>query len=232
MAYPNSRYYDPRESRGRRDPMYVGQSQGYSPLMMALMQIMQNKETEAQPILEPEGEDFYANDHLTPYIEGLTPLGRFTDMGMRDMASARNSSLRGGEAVEATKLRSIMDSIRRSVNPAGQTVSQLPSGATITSNMPLPNEAGPIQPSASFVPTQATISSPYGTGGIDTQKTPLSIEGMAGDEWFQRRANAQGANAFAQPEPGYQGKPLVPGSSDWSSWEKATAAIRKGARNK
>lgn len=229
MAYqPIAPYYP--QSRGRG---YYDRGRPVSPLAMALMQIIQNKEnqTVADQLPEADGEAYYESDYLAPYLEDLTPLGRFTDMGMRDKAARTNAMAAArAAATEKSRLQQIMSEIRRTRTPDGQTVSTLPSGATITSNMPLPNEAGPIQVGASFVPTQATISSQYGTGGIDAAPVPFTVGGLDGSEFFQRAANAQGANKYAQPEAGYQGRPLTPGSKDWNSWEKATSMVRRSKK--
>jgi hypothetical protein len=232
MASTLAPYYGPPRGgyRGQSNQGYgYGGQRGGSALASALMQIIQNKQqqTMAEPLPEAEGESYYESDYLAPYLEGLTPLGRFTDMGMRDRAAQANAMAAARTAAtEKSRLQEILHNMRRTTNDAGQTVATTPLNATITTNMP----AGPVAPGASMAPTAGSIDSIYGTGGIDAAPVPFTVGGLDGSEFFQRAANAQGANKYAQPEAGYRGKPLVAGSKDWNSWEKATSMIRKAKK--
>lgn len=69
------------------------------------------------------------------------------------------------------------------------------------------------------VPTNTTtFQSQYGSGSVsNTPRTgEAMIEGLPASEYFQRAANRQGANAFAQPEAGFQGvASTAPQTNNW-----------------
>lgn len=64
--------------------------------------------------------------------------------------------------------------------------------------------APPITNEQSMNPnTMSHGMTPYGS--VSNAPAPHSIEGLDPQEWFQRKANANGVNRFASPESGYQG---------------------------
>jgi len=155
--------------------------------------------------------------HGAPRPEGLSPLGRFTDMAWRQRADAANAAAEAqAMAKEKEQLRKIMEDIRRpTVGPvqAGQPVATFPSGAQEIST-----------------DTGAAIDSPYGTGSVTFQPRTqeATFGGMPASEFFQRAANAGAQTSFAQPEPGYAGRPFSPaGSPNYTAWERATQKFRK-----
>ncbi len=57
--------------------------------------------------------------------------------------------------------------------------------------------------------TDQTFLTPYGKAGVSfgQPKQEAMIENLPASEYFQRAANRQGANKFAQPEKGTEGDP-------------------------
>lgn len=194
-----------------------------NPLAEALAAIMARKSAPQQVVAEAPAEDYYASDWLAPYLPNLSPLGRFTDMGMRQRAAQLNPM-----AVEAAKAQQVMDTIQRTTGPEGQAVATLPSGGQIVAQQ----QPGPTSPTVAAPPTTAVAYSPTGQVVGSSTTAPRTGEatfnGMPASEWFQRAANRQGGNKFAQPEPGYQGVEFsLPGTNNYNAWEKATSMIRK-----
>lgn len=265
--YMRSRYTRPNYGYGQQEQQDVLQA-----IAQKIYEAHQEREAQqraqAQTVAmtAPAAQALYDRGAPSPPVETLSPLGRFTDMGMRAHAAWSGAP----QAVQARNtLRDIMETIRRGTNDQGAKVATLPSGATITDRMGAPVYPGVSQPNDSIttypsptdeefkargqaafaptvmpLPTMATelagppvtpvvsrvLDSPYGTGSgtYGMRDHESMINGLPSSEWFQRAANAGGANAFARPEPGYQGVPFyAPGTAGYGAWEQATAKFRK-----
>jgi hypothetical protein len=212
MAYPYS-----------REPRFDRLPQRQNPLAEALAAIVARRNQKQQAPVEAPQESYYANDWLAPYLPDLSPLGRFTDMRLRQQAAQLNPM-----AVEAAKAQQMAQEIQRNTDALGNQVASFPSGGSVVTQQP----TGPFPDAVSKPPTTAVAYSPSGQVVGSSTTAPSTQEatfgGMPASEWFQRAANRQGANKFAGPEPGYQGVPFsMPVTNDYNAWEKATAMIRK-----
>lgn len=73
---------------------------------------------------------------------------------------------------------------------------------------------------------QRSFTSTYGSGSVTNapRTREATIEGLPASEWYQRAANRQGVNQYAQPEPGYQGVPMTQAATQ--GWQRAMSKLR------
>ncbi len=151
MAYQpfmRSRYTRPNYGYGQQDQPDVLQAIAQKIYEAHQERAAQQRaQAQAETMTGADAQSHFDRGAPSPPVEALSPLGRFTAMGMQNRAMWSGVP----QAVqERARLRDIMETIRRSTNDRGAQVTTFPSGATITDQLSAPVYPGVSQPNDSI----------------------------------------------------------------------------------
>lgn len=143
----------------------MGNPQGIQSILAYLLAMQGGQQQQPQQEM-PQGQTTnpYMDQPFRPTLGGLSPLGRFNDMALRQSASIANRAADGKQAVaESTERQRLVDSITHPPPMAPYNIQQLPD----SSGMGIP---------------PALLNSRYGRGSVSFAPSGTQVHGTFGPD--------------------------------------------------